>query len=413
MSILRIPLAPSTIRPPTRDPALEGLRGAAALAVLYAHLTSPMIRPDGGGVLDPAYSPSPIWWWFQGGSLAVLIFFLLSGHVIGLSLLHPFSKSDIPSYFRRRAVRILPIYLVAVALGLAASPEFPLGNAVGHLIFLQSDGPSPWIALLPANPSLWSLAYEAVFYLVFPLLWIARPPLGLTLLASAALCALPKFWPSFPSFPAALFGGLAVWIVGLASAWMIHPSTARTSTNQPWPSLLLLALATWQIDPGTVVLRRLGLDTSSFAGFELQHYASIPVLWCLLLIIAQRTIPCPRLLASLCWGIPGSVLAWRCAAGSLPQELWVPSGFFAGAGLLRNWSPGLGFWRWLAPVGAISYGLYAIAFPLQVIIRSSFPAFSGSALTWFARLSVTVALAFACASLLERRLQPRINAIFR
>ena len=62
MTILRIPLAPDTIRPPTRDPALEGLRGAAALAVLYAQLTSPMIRPDGGGVLDPAYSPSPIWW---------------------------------------------------------------------------------------------------------------------------------------------------------------------------------------------------------------------------------------------------------------------------------------------------------------------------------------------------------------
>lgn len=75
-------LAPPDAAPPAgRDAPLEGLRDAAAVAVLYAHLTS-----ADGGMLDPTYQAPDFWWWIEGGSLAVLLFSLLSGHVIGLSV---------------------------------------------------------------------------------------------------------------------------------------------------------------------------------------------------------------------------------------------------------------------------------------------------------------------------------------
>ena len=257
-NILGARLEPVVSAPPRRDAALEGLRGAAALAVLYAHLTTPTGRADGGGALDPIYLPSPVWWWFQGGTLAVLTFFLLSGHVIGLSLRHPFASGEVPAYLRRRAVRIIPIYLVAVTLGLATTAGFPLRVALGHLLFLQNDGPAPWVPLLAANPSLWSLPYEVVFYLAFPLLWLARPPLGLTLALCAGLCALGTFWPGFPPFPAAIFGGATFWIVGLATVWRLEPAPVSASEHAPWPSILLVALATWQLEPGAALLRRVG-----------------------------------------------------------------------------------------------------------------------------------------------------------
>jgi peptidoglycan/LPS O-acetylase OafA/YrhL len=67
------PLAPSI-----RDLPLEGLRGFAALMVLYTHVSVPLPR------LDPVYAPSPIWWRVQVGVGAVMLFFVLSGCVMGL-----------------------------------------------------------------------------------------------------------------------------------------------------------------------------------------------------------------------------------------------------------------------------------------------------------------------------------------
>lgn len=58
----------------------------------------------------------------------------------------------------------------------------------------------------------------------------------------------------------------------------------------------------------------------------------------------------------------------------------------------------------LAPVGAVSFGLYVIAAPLQLGQRALFPGFSGSGLTFSVRLVLVVALVAGVTWLLERRL---------
>jgi peptidoglycan/LPS O-acetylase OafA/YrhL len=67
------------LKPAPHDQAVEGLRALAALAVIYAHFTSP------GPRLDPVYAPSEIFWRFELALPAVMIFFLLSGYVIGIT----------------------------------------------------------------------------------------------------------------------------------------------------------------------------------------------------------------------------------------------------------------------------------------------------------------------------------------
>src|SRR5689334_20378728 len=99
-------------RPP-RDVAIEGLRGLAALMVFYHHV---LIVSVGGWT-------APQWLlWPVDASAAVLIFFILSGYVIGLA--YP-AQPDIPrgavrAYAWRRFVRSMPINIAAVLLGCAA-----------------------------------------------------------------------------------------------------------------------------------------------------------------------------------------------------------------------------------------------------------------------------------------------------
>ena len=79
---LRPPPAPPAAE---RDLALEGLRGMCAVLVFYAHLFLP------NRVLDPRWTPSPRFEWFDLGYAAVLMFFVLSGYVIGLVTTQPAS----------------------------------------------------------------------------------------------------------------------------------------------------------------------------------------------------------------------------------------------------------------------------------------------------------------------------------
>lgn len=87
------------------DYALEGLRGLAALWVAYSHIFFYEFK------LDPAYHPT-----FSFGSLfnaahgGILIFFALSGYVIGLTNQLPFTKSNAIRYLLRRFIRLYPIY---------------------------------------------------------------------------------------------------------------------------------------------------------------------------------------------------------------------------------------------------------------------------------------------------------------
>lgn len=396
----------------TRDTALEGLRGVAAFAVLLDHLASTH-APSAAVHVDPVFRPPAIpFAWVDLATLAVLIFFLLSGYVIGLSVNRPYHPSKLGPYFARRALRILPVYLAAVVLGWVMSPARPTLDALGHLLFLQNSGANATVSLLAANPPLWSLAYEAAFYLVFPLLWLTAPPLLPLLLTCGAVCLSAYFWSGVPAFPAALAGGACYWIAGLSVAWLCPFAAQDREKHQvPWPTAFLLTIATWKLDVLGTVLRRLNLDLRHWpVGFEFAHLAALPVSLWLLCLLSRRQ---PRFLARLelfCWALPGLFFIWRLGRGTFGPELILPAILFTLAAVLRGWKPGLGMWRKLAPVGAVSYGLYAFGYPLQLLVRSWWPDFSGTVFTWLSRVLITLILTVSLAWYFELKLQPWLRA---
>jgi peptidoglycan/LPS O-acetylase OafA/YrhL len=108
------------------------------------------------------------------GWTGVELFFVLSGFLIGTQLLEPVARGEAPSlkrFYLRRSLRILPPYLIVVALYLfvPAWTERPVETpAWRFLTFTQNFG-----LRLNGFSHAWSLCVEEHFYLLLPLTVLA------------------------------------------------------------------------------------------------------------------------------------------------------------------------------------------------------------------------------------------------
>lgn len=159
------------------------LRGLAAFAVAAGHLRAAMY-PGLRTVPDPTL-------WFQAmafftgfGHQAVLAFFLISGWLVGGSLLNRSGqRGAIPNYAIDRVTRLwtvlIPTFLLTLLFSLATGEivsggvdfsrtnEFSAAVFAGNLVGLQGDVALPEFG---GNFPLWSLANETWYYVMFPLL---------------------------------------------------------------------------------------------------------------------------------------------------------------------------------------------------------------------------------------------------
>jgi peptidoglycan/LPS O-acetylase OafA/YrhL len=173
-----------------REPALDGLRGVAILAVL-AHNFDLITQPKstlvaaGDQILDH-------------GWIGVQLFFVLSGYLITSILLATREAENyFAAFFARRALRIFPLYYSALVVAFFVVPGIrsALGDAGPPI---AADG---WLWVFLSNwsgafghdqgafPHFWSLAVEEQFYLVWPFVVYALRARG-TLVVSAALIAV-------------------------------------------------------------------------------------------------------------------------------------------------------------------------------------------------------------------------------
>lgn len=181
-------------------PQLDALRGVAILAVFVQHLGDrffPFLEARAASALPAATAPWALtilhhaWW-------GVDLFFVLSGFSLAQGYVSAFAAGragPAPRVFlARRAARILPAFLAAIAVMIALRPRVVLQPgfpaALGaHLALLQGYVTPGGIVLIGAA---WSLTTEAHFYLLLPLL--ARPLLdparpARRWLTAGALCA--------------------------------------------------------------------------------------------------------------------------------------------------------------------------------------------------------------------------------
>jgi peptidoglycan/LPS O-acetylase OafA/YrhL len=159
-------------------PALTGLRFVAALGVVLCHATTEwrtgLISTTSGRT--STWSIEAILARILGdGWLGVNLFFLLSGFILAYTYTNAAGhwRGTRRAFYVARLARIYPVYLLALvisalpALWHSFALSMPFINIPATLTFTELWLPHPDIAWCGAG---WSLAPEAFFYLLFPLL---------------------------------------------------------------------------------------------------------------------------------------------------------------------------------------------------------------------------------------------------
>lgn len=200
-------LPPGAIRRGNMHGALstyfDFIRFTAAVVVLLSHV-GPMVF----GLPE---------WMFPGHD-AVVVFFVLSGYVIAFAA---DGRDGVwPVYGVNRLSRLWSVSLPALCLGVAiaawiapAKTGAIAAAAIVNALFLGEWWTGDWFA--PANPPMWSLNYEAWYYLIFAA-WIflsGRQRIVWTIVACVA--AGPKIVALLP-----------VWLIGVL-LYRRRPTVAR------------------------------------------------------------------------------------------------------------------------------------------------------------------------------------------
>ncbi|MBW8901638.1 MAG: acyltransferase [Massilia sp.] len=182
------PPAIPTSLPASRAPGLDLLRATAIVVVMLYHLSS-----HGFAIAGPG----------RHGWMGVDLFFVLSGYLIGWQVLREIAAGRVPDwagFFLSRAWRILPAYLVVLALYflLPAWREVDAMPPVWQFLTFTMN-------VLPdhltqhAYSHAWSLCVEEHFYLLFPLAaWLltrhGRRPATVATIAGASLLFGAGIW---------------------------------------------------------------------------------------------------------------------------------------------------------------------------------------------------------------------------
>ena len=191
---------------------LDTIRVVAAVYVVIHHVFVHLGWEHGFGLI------------FRFGQEAVIVFFRLSGFVIYIN--EAWRENDRRGYYRRRLIRLYPPLICAILLSALiaidngnAESVFHLRSLFGTLFMLQDiSALKPGVIIDPYlnNAPLWSLSYEALFYIAFPLIsaCLLKAPhrtvhgVGVVCIASYLLyVALPNHWTLVVSY-------FAIWWVG-------------------------------------------------------------------------------------------------------------------------------------------------------------------------------------------------------
>src|SRR5262245_54211276 len=169
------------------QPALDGLRAVAVLAVMLRHTRWAGLR-------------------LEGGFLGVDVFFALSGFLITSLLLEEHQATGrvcFRAFYVRRALRLLPALAPIVVIGgaalLATDPGWPTIGFVASVVFYTANWAMIYGLPMGFLGHTWSLAIEEQFYILWPVLLLLllrgirrRGPLLLLIVATAALAAVHR-----------------------------------------------------------------------------------------------------------------------------------------------------------------------------------------------------------------------------
>jgi peptidoglycan/LPS O-acetylase OafA/YrhL len=255
-----MPESPEVGTRPWSSVHLNAIRGAAALVVLLGHtkslffssLTTSGAAPQAANYIGSGSRATV-------GEEAVIIFFVLSGYLVGGSVIRTVQNGtwSWKNYLFKRITRLwvvlIPALLLGISLDLLGMHLFGSATSIyaGHAPSLVPDDVSARLGwkviaanavflqgiLAPTagtNNSLWSLTYEWWYYLQFPLLFLAfsktvRPTIRVVYLALVLGSAFFVGKEIVIYFPTWLLGAaVAALPVTKLSRWLAIPLLASS-----------------------------------------------------------------------------------------------------------------------------------------------------------------------------------------
>ncbi|HZY98175.1 MAG TPA: acyltransferase [Candidatus Baltobacteraceae bacterium] len=311
--------------------AIDGLRGIAIALVVAYH--SWLVYGFSAGVVS------------QGGFLGVELFFALSG----FCMFYPFARSRFTgnappswaSYAYRRAIKILPSYLLALTVFAIAYAhrdgiEQTAYAYAAHLLFVHPLLPHDFQAI---SGPLWTIGIEVQFYLIFPALcglFMRRPLYGALLVAgiSGAYRGFVMLTHAAPGFYISnqVFAFLDLFAAGMLAAYVV--AWVQTHPRK----LVISAMAT----AGTLVAVACGIagmiafthssamnDNGDFFLWQMQWRFAIAVLLFVLVTAATLSLPVVRrVIANPVTGflaiISYNLYLWHLEVLSVAQQISLP-----------------------------------------------------------------------------------------
>ena len=340
------------------QPALDGVRAIAVMAVLGFHL--------GIG-------------WLSGGYLGVSVFFTLSGFLITSLLLREHvgtGKVDLPAFYQRRARRLIPAGLLVLGLVCIAGAAnlFELRSTFRRDVLASMFQVLNWVQLIGnqsyadlfTSPSpvthYWSLGVEEQFYVLWPFL----------------LVVLLRFLQRRAATERLLASLVVLWVLSAVAA----PLTAR------WWSHDAAYYATWarasEVMSGAVLAAVLARRRPA------SWWAFLAPLALAIMAVAVVLTP-----AGHGWAFSGGLPLFGLVSAMLVAGLQTP-----------------GLYQWvlsakpLVWIGRLSYGIYLFHWPVFVILDEPRTGLDGAPLV-VVRLAVTMAFAVASYYLLEHPIRIR------
>ena len=347
-------------------PLLDVLRGPAAFLVFAEHWRNLFFK-DFTEVANHGLVMKVFYLFTGAGHQAVMLFFVLSGCVIAhvINGLHERGKWTWPSYLSARLTRLWMVLIPALVLtafwdrigmwlasgkqsiyegtgfgNILNQPVAALSDAgvfFGNVFFLQRI----LVPTFGSNGPVWSISYEFVYYLAFPLLLGSLVLLRGRLLTGVASVALAVGLLVFAG--KSISAGFVIWLFGVAAYFAFK--------KVPWP-------ARWAIPGflgGTVLL--LGCIVGSRMGIDLG-----PVDWevligisCALAIYAGLSAESTARLTRILRPFHGlSAVSYSVYLLHTPLLVFIASLLFTSNA--DRWDPDLVHLAMAAPIALIVFG---------------------------------------------------------
>jgi peptidoglycan/LPS O-acetylase OafA/YrhL len=388
------------------DKNLEGLRGFCALAVVFGHLI-------GWGFFQSSrISPNNPLNYINLGHEAVLIFFILSGYVIGINHIGtPFNIPNVILYLKKRFIRLYPIYLIALCMvfALTLGKGFSLRQFVGHLFFMQEF----FVPTFASDSALWSLSYEVVYYILFLVLWGAgKRNIWLSLVFVMLILGLSLVDKELTILKSLLIGWL-FWLLGLFIAQAKKPTVSiRKPKWQPFISYFAIALSINYLDTSKLLLQQIHIPLNYIMQIGVGDLLFIPICYIIMIEVAGQTSKYINMVKILAFAIPAFhiFLLLYYKHPILSNIGWMyGTGYFVLALLTMPISLNFNIFGRLNNLGRVSYAIYVFHFPVFFFFNNQLSKyFSGATLLTLGLSSSLIALGLLSA-VAELIIQPRIR----